>query len=119
MKFTAAPGFKMIARITKLVGGSVLELGKSMGKDTGGQVSAFGEVIDGIMARTSADQLFSLVNDIICSGFVTVNGTKIAHMDDLGQFEESDPFYLGMIIAKEQLTYSFGDAIKKLISQGS
>ncbi len=119
MKFTAAPGFKMIAKITKLVGGSVLELGKSIGKDTGGQASAFGEVIDGIMARTSADQLYSLVNDIVCSGFVTVNGKKITHMDDLGQFENSDPFYLGLMIAKEQLTFSFGDAIKKLISQSS
>ncbi len=116
-KFSAAPGFKMMARIIKLLGGSVLEIAGGMGKSEEDQAKAMGAAIDNIMSRTEPDDLYALVSDLVCGGFTVINGKKVTHLDDLGALgDDTDPFYLGMMIAKEQLMFSFKGALGKLLA---
>ena len=115
IKMSAAPGFKMLARLTRILGGSLMDAAASAGKSKEEQATAFGDVIDGIVAKTTDDQLYNLINDTLCGGFVAVGGKKLTHLDDLGAIEDSDPFYLGLMIFKEQMIFSFGPAIKKLM----
>jgi len=119
-KFSPSVGMPLLARLQNMLGGSVIKLATGMSHSAEEQIDVMADVIDDITERVSPEILQKFINDIITSGYVFINGNKITHIDDLGMFEDSDPYYLALMITKEQLTFSFGGFLGKFLgNQGS
>ena len=116
IKFNPTKGLAILARLQNLLGGSVIELAKAKGQDTTGQIEALGEALDSIVQRNTPEAVQKLIVDIVASGYVTVETTKINNFDELAGFEDADALYLGFTIAKEQIMFSFETFVKKLMS---
>ena len=120
VKISPSIGLPLTARLAKMLGGSMVKLASGMGKSEKAQIGVMSSAIDDIAERVEPEELYGFINDVVTSGFVFANGNKITHIDDLGMFEDSDPYFLALMITKEQLTFSFGGFLGKLVAnQGS
>ena len=115
VKFSPSIGMPILTRLQNMLGGSIVKLASGMGQSENGQIDVMASAIDDITNRVKPEVLQQFISDVITSGFVFINGEKITHIDDLGMYEDSDPYYLAVMILKEQLTFSFGGFLGKLM----
>lgn len=118
-KFSPSAGLPILSRLQNMLGGSVLSMVSAVGKSDAEQAKVMADALDSIVERVAPEKVTKFITDVVCSGFVVVNGVKVGHLDDLA-IEDCDPFYLALMITKEQLTYSFGGFLGKFLQkQGS
>jgi hypothetical protein len=120
VKFNPSIGLPILSRLQSMLGGAVVKLASGAMGSESEQVAVIAEALDEITKRVDPVDLQKFFSDIITSGYIFVNGNKVTHIDDLAGFEDSDPYYLIVMMVKEQLTLSFGGFLKKFITaQGS
>ncbi len=116
VKFSPSVGMPVLAKLQNMIGGSIIKLAGGMSGKESEQAELMAGVIDDITERVGPEQLQSFIEEIVTSGFVFINGDKITHIDDLAMFEDSDPYYLALMITKELLTFSFGGFLGKFLA---
>lgn len=114
-KFSPSMGLPILSRLQNMLGGSVLSIAGGAGKDDSEQLNVVADAIDDIVGRVEPEKITAFVQDILTSGMVAVDGKRLTHIDDLAVSEDKDPYYLALMITKEQLQFSFGGFIKKLM----
>jgi hypothetical protein len=103
-----------------MLGGAIVKLASGAMGSESEQIAVIADALDEITKRVDPKDLQRFFSDVITSGYIFINGNKITHIDDLAGFEDSDPYYLIIMLVKEQLTLSFGGFLKKFTTaQGS
>ena len=116
VKFSPSQGLPLLARLQGAIGGSIFKLAKQGGTDDE-KMDMIAQAIDTICERLPPEKLQALIVDMVCSGCVVHNKHRIEHIDDLseGEEDESDPYYISLILFREIVQFSFGSFVKKLM----
>jgi len=120
VKFNPSIGLPILSRLQAMLGGAIVKLASGAMGSESEQIAVIADALDEITKRVDPKDLQRFFSDVITSGYIFINGNKITHIDDLAGFEDSDPYYLIIMLVKEQLTLSFGGFLKKFTTaQGS
>jgi len=113
-RMNVSDGLKILARLQAAIGGSIFQIAKGVGKGEDEQVAALASAIDSFTARVTPEEVFSIVNDVLTSGTIFINGTRVSHIDEMGGFDE-DPYTIALFAFREAVQLNFSGFIKKLM----
>ena len=107
-------GLDVIDKMRGMFGGLFSAMG-AIGKGEDEQLEALGKAFNEAMKGLSSGELKELINMLIASGYVVIEGEKILHLNDLDKFADRvSPLYLSIVLAKEMFRFSIAPALGKL-----
>ena len=116
VRFNAGAGTLILAKIQNAFGGALMKMAQSSNATDEQQLEIIGQSLDALGDRLPPEKMHKLIQEVLCGGNVYINGTQLNSLDQLDMYHENtDPYYLTIVLFKEMVTFSFGSFIKKLM----